>query len=63
MRIASLLAAMLVSGAALAQKETPVRFALDWRFEGPAAPFFVAIDKGYYRARSMRSPASGSRPT
>jgi hypothetical protein len=24
----------------------PDRFALDWRFEGPAAPYFVAIDKG-----------------
>ena len=45
MRLVALLTAMLVSGAALAQKEIPIRFALDWRFEGPAAPFFVAIDK------------------
>ena len=40
--------ALLVCGAAHAQKETNVRFALDWRFEGPAAPFFVAIDTVSY---------------
>ncbi len=35
-------AALLVSGTAFAQKDTAIRFALDWRFEGPAAPYFVA---------------------
>jgi NitT/TauT family transport system substrate-binding protein len=55
--------ALLVCGAAHAQKETNVRFALDWRFEGPAAPFFVAIDKGYYKAEGLNvsiDPGSGS---
>jgi NitT/TauT family transport system substrate-binding protein len=63
MRRVALFIALLVSGAALAQKETPVRFALDWRFEGPAAPFFVAIDKGYYKAEGLNvsiDPGSGS---
>ncbi len=27
---------------------TSMPFALDWRFEGPSAPYFVAIDKGYF---------------
>ena len=63
MRLAAFIAALLLSGAALAQKTTPVRFALDWRFEGPAAPYFVAIDKGYYKAEGLDvtiDPGSGS---
>ena len=35
-----------MAGAALGQTSMP--FALDWRFEGPSAPYFVAIDKGYF---------------
>jgi NitT/TauT family transport system substrate-binding protein len=30
-----------------------VKFTLDWKFEGPAAPFVVAIDKGYYKAEGL----------
>jgi NitT/TauT family transport system substrate-binding protein len=43
--------AALVGGPAVAQ--TDVKFALDWKFEGPSAPYFVAIDKGYYRAEGL----------
>ena len=32
---------------------TPVKFSLDWKFEGPAAPYFVALDKGYYAAEGL----------
>lgn len=53
MRLAAFVAATVFATAAFAQKETPVRFALDWRFEGPAAPYFVAIDKGYYKAEGL----------
>jgi NitT/TauT family transport system substrate-binding protein len=63
MRLAALLAAALFSSAALAQKQVAVRFALDWRFEGPAAPYFVAIDKGYYKAEGLNvsiDPGAGS---
>ena len=42
--IASFAAALLMGSAASA--ETAMPFALDWKFEGPAAPYFVAIDKG-----------------
>ena len=44
--------------------QTPVRFTLDWRFEGPAAPFTVALDKGYFKAEGLDvtiDPAAGSR--
>lgn len=39
--------------AASTHAQVPVKFALDWRFEGPAAPYFVAIDKGYYKAEGL----------
>jgi NitT/TauT family transport system substrate-binding protein len=44
-------AAVLTGGPATAQ--TPVKFSLDWKFEGPAAPFTVAIDKGYFKAEGL----------
>ena len=43
--------ATLLSGAAQAQ--TAIKFSLDFKFEGPAAPFLVAIDKGYFRAEGL----------
>ncbi len=44
-------AALFAGGAVQAQ--TPVKFTLDWKFEGPAAPFVVAIDHGYYKAEGL----------
>jgi NitT/TauT family transport system substrate-binding protein len=46
-----------------ASAQTPVKFALDWRFEGPAAAYFVAIDKGFYKAEGLDvtiDPGTGS---
>jgi NitT/TauT family transport system substrate-binding protein len=28
--------------------ETDLPFALDWKFEGPSAPYFQALDSGYF---------------
>src|SRR5205814_9736830 len=45
--------AVLGLAAATAEAQTPVKFTLDWRFEGPAAPFTVALDKGYFKAEGL----------
>lgn len=47
------LSALLSCAAVAASAQTPIKFALDWRFEGPAAPYFVALDKGYYKAEGL----------
>jgi NitT/TauT family transport system substrate-binding protein len=41
----------LLSTPALAQ--TPIKFQLDWRFEGPAALFLASQAKGYYKAAGL----------
>ncbi|WP_299293223.1 ABC transporter substrate-binding protein [uncultured Tateyamaria sp.] len=48
---AAFAAAALMTGAAMA--ETKVPFALDWKFEGPAAPYFAAIDNGHFGAADL----------
>ncbi|WP_308916128.1 ABC transporter substrate-binding protein [Jannaschia sp. LMIT008] len=47
MRHAILTAAFAVLGTAAAA-QTDMPFALDWKFEGPAAPYFAAIDNGHF---------------
>ena len=50
-RLLLVFAVMLTADSAVAQ--TAVKLTLDWKIEGPAAPFFVAQDKGYYRAEGL----------
>ncbi|MEM7377869.1 MAG: hypothetical protein AAF460_10225, partial [Pseudomonadota bacterium] len=33
--------------------ETEMPFALDWKFEGPSAPYFHALDAGYFEAEGL----------
>jgi len=46
-----LLAATLANSAFAA--DTPVKFSLDFKFEGPSAPFVLPLDKGYYKAEGL----------
>ena len=48
---AGILLAMAAIGPAAA--ETNVKFSLDFKFEGPSAPFLVPLDKGYYKAEGV----------
>ncbi len=46
--------AVLAAGSSVAAAaDMDIKFALDWKFEGPSAPYFVAIDKGYYKAEGL----------
>ncbi|MCF6370645.1 ABC transporter substrate-binding protein [Rhizobium halophilum] len=51
MMAANLAVAVGVSTPALA--ETSVKFTLDWKFEGPAAGFLLAVDKGYFKDEGL----------
>jgi NitT/TauT family transport system substrate-binding protein len=46
-------AAMVAAPHVLRAQTANVRFTLDWRFEGPAALFVHALDKGYYQAEGL----------
>src|SRR5487761_1922359 len=47
---ALLLMAMLTGAEAA---ETAIKYSLDFNFEGPSAPFLLAMDKGYYKAEGL----------
>ena len=52
--LAALTALAAVSWGGIAQaQETPIKFQLDWRFEGPAALFLVPVTKGYFKAEKL----------
>lgn len=48
LKASAALAAVAAIGAAHAQT-TPIKFQLDWRFEGPSALFLVPVAKGYFK--------------
>jgi NitT/TauT family transport system substrate-binding protein len=45
--------ALVLSMASLASAETSIRFTLDWKFEGPVAPYLLAESKGYFDAEGL----------
>ena len=50
----ALAAGLAVSGVALpALAQTDIKLTLDWRFEGPAAGFLLAQDKGYFAEEGL----------
>ena len=61
--VAAAVVALGTTAAAAASETTAVPFALDWKFEGPAAPYFAAIDNGHFEAKGLSveiSAGSGS---
>lgn len=51
--LAATLAATLMAALPARAQETPIKFQLDWRFEGPAAMFLVPVAKGYFKAEKL----------
>lgn len=45
--------ALAASFGAHAQTATPIKFLLDWRFEGPAALFLQPVAKGYFKSAGL----------
>lgn len=47
-------AATLGLGATSVQAQTALPFTLDWKYEGPAAPYTLAISEGYYADEGLQ---------
>ncbi len=52
-RALAALAATCLSFSAAQAQTTPVKFQLDWRFEGPSALFLLPVAKGYFKAEKL----------
>ena len=49
----TILAVAGVAAASFAHAQEKMPFALDWKFEGPSAPYFAAIDNGHFAAAGL----------
>lgn len=52
-RLLAALAAALALSPAAALADTPIKLVLNWKYQGPQAWFFVAQDKGYFKAEGL----------
>ncbi|SDZ19108.1 NitT/TauT family transport system substrate-binding protein [Jannaschia faecimaris] len=50
-KFSSFVAALTLAAPVAAQTEMP--FALDWKFEGPSAAYFAAVDNGHFAAEDL----------
>ena len=57
MRTLSLLAAALIGlasfAATAANAQTKLKFVLNWKYQGPQGWFFLADDRGYFKAEGL----------
>ena len=51
--VLSALAAVCAAALPALAQDTPIKFQLDWRYEGPAALFLVPLAKGYFKAEKL----------
>jgi NitT/TauT family transport system substrate-binding protein len=61
--VARLVLAVLLLAPMAATAQEPVRMILNWRLEGPNAPFFLAEDRGFFREEGLAvrlDPGEGS---
>ncbi|MYL23484.1 taurine ABC transporter permease [Halomonas alkaliantarctica] len=51
--LGSVALALTLGATASHAQETDIRFQLDWRFEGPSAPFLMAVERGYFAEEGL----------
>ena len=56
-KLAAVAASILAFSSAQAQT-TPIKFQLDWRFEGPSALFLTPVAKGYFKTSNSMSQST-----
>jgi NitT/TauT family transport system substrate-binding protein len=53
MKLFAVACAVTLGLAGIAEAQTRIAYANDWRWEGPAAPFLLALDEGYFAEEGL----------